>query len=83
MLDKGFIRESILLAAAPLLLAAKPGGGIRIYYNYKGLNTIIIKNKYPFPLIRETLDNLYNARYYIKLDIITTFNYIRIIKGYK
>jgi hypothetical protein len=34
MLDKGFIRESTLLAAVLLLLATKPSGGIRIYYNY-------------------------------------------------
>jgi len=34
MLDKGFIRELTLLAAVLFLLAAKPGGGIQIYYNY-------------------------------------------------
>jgi len=34
MLDKGFIRESTSLAAALLLLAAKPGGSMRICYNY-------------------------------------------------
>jgi len=43
-LNKGFIRPSILLAAAPILLTKKPGGGIRFYINYKGLNTITIKN---------------------------------------
>ena len=34
MLDKGFIRESTLLAAVLLLLATKPGGSMQIYYNY-------------------------------------------------
>jgi len=34
MLDKGFIRESTLLAAAPFLLAVKPSSGVRICYNY-------------------------------------------------
>ena len=43
-LDKGFIYLSISLAAAPIFLAKKPGGGIRFYINYRGLNTIIIKN---------------------------------------
>ena len=43
-LNNGFICLSIFLAAAPILLAKKPGGGIRFYINYKGLNTIIIKN---------------------------------------
>ena len=43
-LDKGFIYPSIFLAAAPILLAKKPGGGIRFCINYKGLNAITIKN---------------------------------------
>ena len=43
-LNKGFIYFSIFLAAAPILLAKKLGGGIQFYINYKGLNAIIIKN---------------------------------------
>jgi hypothetical protein len=43
-LNKGFIRPSILLAAAPILLTKKLRGGIRFYVNYRGLNTITIKN---------------------------------------
>ena len=42
--NKGFIYFSISLAAAPIFFAKKPGGGIRFYINYKGLNIIIIKN---------------------------------------
>ena len=42
--DKGFIYFSIFLAAAPILLAKKLGGGIQFYINYRGLNAIIIKN---------------------------------------
>jgi hypothetical protein len=42
--DKGFIYLSISLAAAPILLTKKLEGGIRFYINYRGLNTIIIKN---------------------------------------
>ncbi|KAM4067544.1 reverse transcriptase (RNA-dependent DNA polymerase) [Hirsutella rhossiliensis] len=49
--------------AAPLLLAAKPGGGVRICQDYRGLNNITIKNRYPLPLIRETLDALCNAKF--------------------
>jgi hypothetical protein len=43
-LNKGFIHPSISLVAAPILLIKKPGGGIQFYINYKGLNTITIKN---------------------------------------
>ena len=57
-LNKGFICLSIFLTAAPILLTKKPGGGIRFYVNYKGLNAIIIKNRYPVLLIYKTLKRL-------------------------
>ena len=43
-LDKGFIYPSISLVATPILLIKKLGGGIQFYINYRGLNTITIKN---------------------------------------
>ena len=43
-LNKGFIYPSISLAATPIFLTKKLGGGIQFCVNYKGLNTIIIKN---------------------------------------
>ena len=43
-LNKGFIRPSMSLAAAPILLVKKLGGGIRFCVNYRGLNAITIKN---------------------------------------
>jgi len=54
-LNKGFICSSMSPAATPILLAKKLGGGIWFCVNYKGLNAIIIKNRYLVPLIRETL----------------------------
>ena len=54
--NKGFIYFSISLAAAPIFLAKKPGGGIRFYINYRGFNTIIIKNRYPILLIYKTFE---------------------------
>ena len=43
-LDKGFIYPSISSVATPILLTKKLGGGIQFCINYRGLNTIIIKN---------------------------------------
>ena len=82
-LAKGFIRESRARCAAPLLLAAKPGGGVRICQDYRGLNNVTIKNRYPLPLVRETLDALCNAKVYTKLDIIAAFNNLRIAEGHE
>lgn len=82
-LEKGFIRESQARCAAPLTLAAKPGGGIRICQDYRGLNNITIKNRYPLPLIRETLDALCHAKVYTKLDVVAAFNKLRIAEGHE
>ena len=57
-LNKGFIYFSIFLAAASILLAKKLGGGIQFYINYRGFNTITIKNRYPILFIYKTLKRL-------------------------
>ena len=80
-LAKGFIRSSNSPAASPLLLAKKPGGGVRVCVDYRGLNNITVKNRYPIPLIRETLDALVRAKYFTKLDIVAAFNRLRIAPG--
>jgi hypothetical protein len=65
------------------MLATKPGARVRICQDYRGLNTITIKNHYPLPLIHETLDALCRAKVYTKLDIIVAFNKIRIAEGHE
>jgi hypothetical protein len=79
-LAKGFIRTSVSPAASLVLFAKKPGGGLRFCIDYYALNAIIIKNRYPLPLIQETLARLSKAKIYTKLDIIAVFNRIRITK---
>lgn len=60
--SKGFIRPSTLEAAAPVLFVRKPGGGLRFCYDYRALNAITKQDRYPLPLIPETLRNLTGAR---------------------
>jgi hypothetical protein len=79
-LVKGFIRTSVLPAVSLVLFAKKPGGGFCFCIDYYALNAIIIKNRYPLPLIQETLARLSRAKIYTKLDVIIVFNYIRIIE---
>ena len=57
-LNKEFIYPNIFLAATPIFLTKKPGGGIQFYINYKGFNTITIKNQYPVLFIYETFKRL-------------------------
>ena len=49
--------------------------------DYRGLNNITKKNRYPLPLIEDTLSGISKAKYFIKLDITAVFYKIRIIKG--
>ena len=80
-LAKGFIRPSSSSVASPILLVRKPGGGIRVCVDYRALNEITIKNRYPIPLVSETLDRLSKAKIFSKFDIIHAFNRIRVKEG--
>ena len=51
LLDKGFIRVSNSPAAAPILFIRKPGGGLRFCVDYRALNKLTRKDRYPLPLI--------------------------------
>lgn len=82
-LSKGFIRISSSPASSPVLFARKPGGGLRFCVDYRGLNAITIKDRYPIPLLQETLDRLAHAKIYTKLDVIAAFNKIRIKDGHE
>jgi hypothetical protein len=77
-LSKGFIRASLSPAVSLVLFAKKPNRGLRFYINYRALNTITIKNRYPLLLIQETLACFSKTKFYTKLDIIIVFNHIRI-----
>ena len=57
-LEKGFIRPSISLAASLLLFVLKKNGKLRPYIDYRQLNSIIIKDRYPLPLINKLYDRL-------------------------
>ena len=81
LLDKNFIRASSSPAASPILFIKKPGGGLRFYVDYRGLNAITRKDRYPLPLIYEILRTLSKAKWFTKLDIITIFYKIRIKEG--
>ncbi len=52
----GFIQSSKCLVGAPILFDKKPDSSLRLCVNYWGLNNLIIKNRYHFPLIGEALD---------------------------
>jgi RNase H-like domain found in reverse transcriptase/Reverse transcriptase (RNA-dependent DNA polymerase)/Integrase zinc binding domain len=78
LLDQGFIRASHSAAAAPVIFVKKPGGGLRFCVDYRGLNAITLKDRYPLPLINETLRQIAGCRYISKVDVISAFYRLRI-----
>ena len=81
LLDKGFIRVSNSPAAAPVLFVKKPSGGLRFCVDYRNLNRLTKKDRYPLPLIYETLRNIGKAKWFTKLDVTAAFHKIRINQG--
>lgn len=80
-LELGNIRNSNSLAAALVLIVRKPGGGLRICLDYRALNALTVKSRYPIPLIQDTLNRLAGKKWFTKLDVIAAFNRIRIAEG--
>jgi RNase H-like domain found in reverse transcriptase/Reverse transcriptase (RNA-dependent DNA polymerase)/Integrase zinc binding domain/Chromo (CHRromatin Organisation MOdifier) domain/Retroviral aspartyl protease len=81
MLASGFINHSRSPAGAPVLFVKKKDGTFRICIDYRGLNNVTIKNRYPLPLISSLLDQLRSAKIYTKLDLRGAYNLVRIKKG--
>lgn len=81
LLDKGFIHVSASPAAAPILFVKKPGGGLRFCVDYRALNNITRKDRYPLPLVNETLERIGQANWFTKLDVVAAFHKLRIAEG--
>ncbi|XP_071918796.1 uncharacterized protein [Coffea arabica] len=58
LLEKGFVKESDSPWGAPVLFVKKKDGSLRLCIDYRGLNEVTIKNKYPLPLIDSLFDQL-------------------------
>lgn len=80
-LANGFISRSTSPAGAPIMFVKKKDGSLRLCVDYRGLNKVTIKNRYPLPLINEMLDRLTSATIFSKLDIRNAYHRIRIAPG--
>jgi len=76
-LDKGFIEASQAPWSSPTLFVKKPNGGLRFCIDFRKLNALTRKDRYPLPLIDETLARLNKAKKYTKIDIRQAFHRIR------
>jgi len=80
-LRKGYIRPSKSLQTLPVFFVGKKDGSKWMVMDYHNLNSQIVKNNYPLPLITELIDNMGSKRVFTKIDLRWGFNNVRIKEG--
>ena len=74
LLDKGFIIPSTSPWGAPVLFAKNKDKTLRLCIDYRQLNKVTIKNRYPLPRIDDLFDQLRGVRVYSKIDLCTGYH---------
>ncbi|KAL2225523.1 UNVERIFIED_CONTAM: Transposon Ty3-G Gag-Pol polyprotein [Sesamum indicum] len=81
LLGKGFIRPSTSPWGAPVLFVKKKDGSMRLCVDYRQLNRVTVKNKYPLPRIDDLLDQLKGATIFSKIDLRSGYWQLRIAEN--
>ncbi|KAK1648176.1 hypothetical protein QYE76_065981 [Lolium multiflorum] len=78
--QKGFIQESVSPWGTPVIFVDKRDGGKRMCGDYRNLNNVTIKNKYPLPRIQDLFDQVQGAGVFSKIDLRSGYHQIKIKK---
>jgi hypothetical protein len=78
LLDRGFIRPSVSPWGAPVLFVKKKDGSMRMCIDYRELNKVTIKNKYPLPRIDDLFDQLKGASVFSKIDLMSGYHQLKV-----
>lgn len=80
LLANNIIRESTSSYASPIILVPKPNGTLRLCVDYRKLNAITVKQKFPLPLIEDQIDKLAGFKYFTLLDLYSGYYQIPMAK---
>ncbi|GKB63524.1 putative reverse transcriptase domain-containing protein [Tanacetum coccineum] len=78
LFDKGFIRPSSSPWGAPVLFVKKKDGSFRMCIDYRELNKLTVKNRYPLPRIDDLFDQLQGSSIYSKIDLRSGYHQLRV-----
>ena len=82
LIERGVIQPSSSMCGSPIVLVPKKDVTWRMCIDYRALNIITIKNRYPLPRIDDLLDKLKNATFFTKLDLQSDYHQIQIHDNY-
>lgn len=81
LLERGFIIPSTSPYGAPVIFVKKKDGSLRMCIDYRALNKVTVKNRYPMPRIDDVLDKLHGAKVFTSLDLQSGYHQIRIAES--
>ena len=81
LLEAGLIRPSKAPYGAPVLFQRKADGALRMCIDYRALNKVTVKNKYPVPNAADLFDRLAKATLFTKLDLRSGYWQVRVVAG--
>ena len=81
LMEKGFIQPSSSPWGAPVLFVKKKDGSMRMCIDYRDLNKVTVKNRYPLPRIDDLFDQLQGASYFSKIDLRSGYHQVRVREG--
>ena len=82
-LEQGFIRRSHSPYAAPCFFISKKDGDLRLCMDYRKLNSITIKTRYPLPLISEIIKTVSKGKLFTAIDLRGAYNRLRVYPGHE